>query len=88
MASAPSIFQLHVILAFVLFALWPFSRLVHVWSIPLTYLGRAQIVYRSIRASRRRRGEPRRQSGERASRPVAHVPQREPASQVATSIEE
>jgi len=51
MASAPLIFQLHIITAFLLFALWPFSRLVHAWSIPLSYLGRAQILYRSYRGA-------------------------------------
>lgn len=56
MDGAPIIFQLHVIFAFLIFALWPFSRLVHAWSIPLTYLGRAQIVYRSMRAPRRPTG--------------------------------
>jgi nitrate reductase gamma subunit len=33
--------------AFVLYAVWPFSRLVHVWSVPVTYFARAPIVYRS-----------------------------------------
>ena len=32
MAEAPLGFQLHALLAFVLFALWPFTRLVHVFS--------------------------------------------------------
>ena len=55
MASAPLIFQLHAISAWLLLALWPFSRLVHAWSIPLTYLGRAQILYRSAAPNRRAR---------------------------------
>ena len=89
MTSAPVIFQLHVIFAFVIFALWPFSRLVHAWSIPLTYLGRAQILYRSMRTSRRQRGKPGGRSGEQVPQPVAHVAQpREPASQAATATEE
>jgi nitrate reductase gamma subunit len=50
MQHAPWLFKLHVVSAFVLYAAWPFSRLVHVWSVPLTYLGRAQIVYRSREA--------------------------------------
>ena len=58
MASAPLIYQLHAITAWFLFALWPFSRLVHAWSIPFTYLGRAQILYRSAVAVRRERGTP------------------------------
>jgi len=47
MVGAPLIFQLHTISAFVLFALWPFSSLVHVFSIPLGYLRRSYIQYRS-----------------------------------------
>jgi nitrate reductase gamma subunit len=45
MAGAPWIFQLHAICAFGLLAIWPFTRLVHVWSIPLGYLVRPRIVY-------------------------------------------
>lgn len=55
MTSAPLVFQLHAISAWFLFALWPFSRLVHAWSIPLTFLGRAQILYRSAVPTRRPR---------------------------------
>ena len=47
MADAPLGFQLHGLLAFSLFALWPFTRLVHVFSAPLGYLTRPYIVYRS-----------------------------------------
>ncbi len=47
MAEAPLGFQLHALLAFGLFALWPFTRLVHVFSAPLGYLTRPYIVYRS-----------------------------------------
>ncbi|HMM48125.1 MAG TPA: respiratory nitrate reductase subunit gamma [Miltoncostaeaceae bacterium] len=45
--SAPAVYQLHAICAFLLFALWPFSRLVHVWSIPVSYVGRSYILYRA-----------------------------------------
>ena len=41
------IFQVHVISAFLLFAWWPFSRLVHAWSIPVDYLRRSPIPYRA-----------------------------------------
>jgi nitrate reductase gamma subunit len=41
------IFQLHVVSVWMLYALWPFSRLVHAWSIPIDYLRRSPIVYRS-----------------------------------------
>ena len=47
MAVAPIGFQLHAIAAFALFALWPFTRLVHVFSAPVGYLNRPYIVYRS-----------------------------------------
>ena len=47
MAVAPIGFQLHALTAFALFALWPFTRLVHVFSAPLGYLTRPYIVYRS-----------------------------------------
>ena len=47
MAGAPLGFQLHALVAFALFALWPFTRLVHVFSVPLGYLFRPYVVYRS-----------------------------------------
>ena len=47
MVGAPLIFQLHTLSAFVLFALWPFSSLVHVFSVPLGYLRRSYVQYRS-----------------------------------------
>jgi nitrate reductase gamma subunit len=46
-AEAPLGFQLHSLIAFALFALWPFTRLVHVFSAPLGYLTRPYVVYRS-----------------------------------------
>jgi nitrate reductase gamma subunit len=50
MEEAPFLFQLHVTSVWLLYAVWPFSRLVHAWSIPLAYLRRSPIVYRSRRA--------------------------------------
>lgn len=47
MAQAPAWFQIHVTIALVLFCLWPFTRLVHVFSAPIAYLFRPYIVYRS-----------------------------------------
>lgn len=44
--DAPVIFQIHVVSAWLLYALWPFTRLVHAWSIPVQYLGRPYILYR------------------------------------------
>jgi nitrate reductase gamma subunit len=46
-AAAPIGFQAHVMAAWLLFAFWPFSRLVHVFSAPVGYLTRPFIVYRS-----------------------------------------
>ena len=45
--AAPWGFQLHVELAWLLFAFWPFTRLVHVFSAPIGYLTRPYIPYRS-----------------------------------------
>jgi nitrate reductase gamma subunit len=50
-AAAPLIYKLHALAAFGLYALWPFSRLVHAWSVPVSYLTRAPIVYRSRRTA-------------------------------------
>ncbi len=47
MAEAPLGFQAHGMAAMLLFALWPFTRLVHVFSAPLGYLTRPYVVYRS-----------------------------------------
>lgn len=47
MVDVPLLFQLHVFTAMLLFALWPFTRLVHVFSAPVGYLFRPYIVYRS-----------------------------------------
>lgn len=47
MAGAPIGFQLHGMAAMLLFALWPFTRLVHVFSAPIGYLWRPYVVYRS-----------------------------------------
>jgi nitrate reductase gamma subunit len=57
--AAPWGFQLHAVLAWLLFAAWPFTRLVHVFSAPLGYLTRPYVPYRSrdpragLRAGRR-----------------------------------
>ena len=51
MAGAPFVFQAHAVTAWLLFAIWPFTRLVHVWSVPLAYVGRAPVLYRSRRAT-------------------------------------
>jgi nitrate reductase gamma subunit len=35
MADAPVLFQLHALAALALIAIWPFTRLVHAWAVPL-----------------------------------------------------
>ncbi|WP_263008673.1 respiratory nitrate reductase subunit gamma [Nonomuraea phyllanthi] len=47
MAGAPPLFQLHALSAPVLFAIWPFTRLVHLLTAPVGHLTRPYIVYRS-----------------------------------------
>ena len=47
MAHAAFYYQIHVVIALALFALWPFTRLVHAFSAPIGYLFRPYIVYRS-----------------------------------------
>jgi respiratory nitrate reductase gamma subunit len=49
--AIPLSYQLHAIAGWLLIGLWPFTRLVHAWSVPVTYLRRRPIVYRA-RASR------------------------------------
>lgn len=46
MADASFVFQAHAVSAWLLFAVWPFTRLVHAWSVPLAYLRRTPVVYR------------------------------------------
>ncbi|GAA3389222.1 respiratory nitrate reductase subunit gamma [Cryptosporangium minutisporangium] len=47
MADAGLGYQLHALSACALFAIWPFTRLVHVFSAPIGYFTRPYIVYRS-----------------------------------------
>jgi nitrate reductase gamma subunit len=54
--AAPIGFELHAMSAWLLFAFWPFSRLVHVFSAPIGYLTRPYIVYRSRAATPSRPG--------------------------------
>ncbi|UTH02621.1 respiratory nitrate reductase subunit gamma [Macrococcoides canis] len=46
MEGVPLSFKIHVITGFLITALWPFTRLVHVWSVPINYVGRSHIIYR------------------------------------------
>lgn len=51
------IFQAHLTIVWLLYAWWPFSRLVHTWSVPVDYFRRSPIPYRS-RFGRPRRARP------------------------------
>jgi nitrate reductase gamma subunit len=53
--DAKTIYQVHAIVAWGFWALFPFSRLVHVWSLPLQYIGRPWILYRRRYAAARSR---------------------------------
>ncbi len=53
MLEVPFVYQAHVTIAWLLFAVWPFTRLVHVWSVPLGYVVRSPIVYRAKRGAAR-----------------------------------
>jgi nitrate reductase gamma subunit len=65
MAGVPISFQIHVLAAFVLFAFWPFTRLVHAFSAPVGYLTRPYIVYRARETGPQRGLRPARRGWER-----------------------
>ncbi|MBX3092600.1 MAG: respiratory nitrate reductase subunit gamma [Cryobacterium sp.] len=47
MIGVPLAFKIHVLVSTGLFLIWPFTRLVHVLSVPIWYLFRPYVVYRS-----------------------------------------
>lgn len=47
MTGVPLLYEIHAVVGMVLFALVPFTRLVHMFSAPLQYLFRPYVVYRS-----------------------------------------
>ncbi|OAB45300.1 respiratory nitrate reductase subunit gamma [Paenibacillus glacialis] len=49
MLNVPLSFKIHILSGFAILGLWPFTRLVHVWSVPLNYVGRSYILYRKNR---------------------------------------
>lgn len=50
-ADATLVYQVHAVTAWLIFAIWPFSRLVHAWSFPLWYLWRPYVVLRTRRSA-------------------------------------
>lgn len=47
MANAPLTFQVHALIVVALLGIWPYTRLVHMFSAPAGYLTRPYLVYRS-----------------------------------------
>jgi nitrate reductase gamma subunit len=47
MADASPAFHIHTLIGMLLFAIWPFTRLVHAFTAPVGYVFRPYIVYRS-----------------------------------------
>ena len=47
MSEAPWTFQLHALIIVVLLGVWPYTRLVHMFSAPVGYLVRPDLIYRS-----------------------------------------
>ncbi|KUF17806.1 respiratory nitrate reductase subunit gamma [Streptomyces silvensis] len=54
MEGVPLTFQIHAVIGLLLFALVPFTRLIHMFSAPVQYLFRPYVVYRSRGAGPRR----------------------------------
>ncbi len=50
MTGAPFLFQAHAFSSWLLLGIWPFTRLVHAWSVPIAYFRRAPILYRDRRS--------------------------------------
>lgn len=46
LAEVPVWFKIHMLAALGIFAAWPFTRLVHVFSAPVRYLTRSYVIYR------------------------------------------
>lgn len=54
MDQVPLPFKIHMFAALSLFAVWPFTRLVHVISLPITYLWRTYVLYRKRTPQKKR----------------------------------
>ena len=78
--GANTVYQVHAIVAWAFWALFPFSRLVHAWSIPLQYLGRPYILYRRRYARPRPLAMNDARSATGASRSGSHPPSRSPST--------
>ena len=54
--EVPWVYQVHLFLGFTFFLVWPLSRLAHIWSAPVWYIGRPYQVVRRRKPARTRRG--------------------------------
>jgi nitrate reductase gamma subunit len=81
MSDVPFFFQLHVLTATALFLLWPFTRLVHVFSAPIGYIWRPYVIYRSRDTHKGSGARPVQRGWEKAELPNVRVSPRadEPA---------
>ncbi len=50
MPAVPLVYKLHILLGFTIFLISPFTRMIHIWSAPIWYLGREG--YQIVRARR------------------------------------
>lgn len=46
MSEVPIWFKIHILSSMSLFIIWPFTRLVHIFSMPLKYMTRSYVIYR------------------------------------------
>lgn len=72
MAEVPLSFQLHIIAAMILFAVLPWTRLVHIVSAPVAYPTRPDIIYRSRAAGTLSAADGSRRDYSRGWQPVRH----------------
>lgn len=53
LSSVDTLFKVHLFFGMTVFLLFPFSRLVHIWSVPVGYLGRAYQIVRTKQVAAR-----------------------------------
>lgn len=46
MSTVPIWFKIHILSTFALYVVWPFTRLVHVFSFPFSYVTRSYVIYK------------------------------------------
>jgi nitrate reductase gamma subunit len=71
MAAAPVDYQVHTLVGMGLFAVWPFTRLIHAFTVPVHYLFRPYIVYRRRTPAPVPGARPSRRGWEPAGRPLS-----------------